>query len=48
MDSLLEDSRLKYEQSQKQLQGVQVDLKFSEGRRLEAEANSKNLWRQVD
>lgn len=48
MDSLLEDSRLKYEQSQKQLQAAQVDLKFSEGRRQEAEASSKKFWRQVD
>ena len=44
----MEEGRIKYEQSQKQLQAAQVDLKFAEGRRLEAEANSKKFWRRVD
>ena len=48
MDALLEEGRIKYEQAQKQLQAAQVDLKFSEGRRLQAESNSKKFWRQVD
>ena len=48
VDALLEEGRIKYEQSQKQPQAAQVDLKFAEGRQLEAEANSKKFWRQVD
>ena len=48
VDGLLEQGRLKYEQTQKQLQAAQADLKFSEGRRLEAQANSKKFWRQVE
>lgn len=47
-DALREESRIRFEQAQKQLQAVQVDLEFSEGRRLQAEANSKKFWRQVD
>ena len=43
-----QESLARFEQSQKQLQATQTDLKFSEGRRLEAEATAKKFWRQVD
>ena len=47
-DALLEDGRIKYEESQKQLQAAQKDLVFSDGRRKLAEAGRKKYWRQVE
>ena len=47
-DALLEDGKIKYEQSQKQLQAAQKDLAMSEGERKLAVANQQKFWRQVD
>lgn len=48
VDGLLEDGRIKYEQSQKQLQAAKKDLAISEGERKLAVANQQKFWRQVD
>ena len=47
-DALLEDGRIKYEESQKQLQAAQKDVAISNGRRKQAEASRDKFWRQVD
>ena len=47
-DSLLEEHKIKYEESQKQLQAAQKDLVHSDGQRRLAEAGREKFWRQVD
>ena len=48
LDARHEQDRIKYEQSQKQLQAAQKDLAISEGERKLAVANQQKFWRQVD
>ncbi|KAL3158937.1 hypothetical protein ABBQ32_011335 [Trebouxia sp. C0010 RCD-2024] len=47
-DAVLENGRIKYEESQKQLQAAQKEIAIADGRRKLAEAGQKKFWRQVD